>query len=327
MVGPARKKEAVEHAQATLEVSERRACRVLGQPRSTQRYAAEPDEYEARLVSRMKELAATHPRWGHRRIGALLRGEGWQANRKRIQRLWRAEGLRVPKAKKRQRRRLPGKAQGTQHRRAQRPNEVWACDFVSDETRDGRRLKILVVEDEFTRECLAVEVRRSFRACDVQAVLARLIGERGVPAHLRSDNGPEFIAQALQTWLAEQGLATLYIKPGSPWQNAFAESLNNRVRDELLNVELFASLVEAQVLAAEWRERYNRVHPHSGLGMKSPAAFAGSWPAPGPHSAPPHSSPEPASFRRKRSLPPPNKPLSPEPTPTTITQPITVRLS
>lgn len=290
----------MEHAQATLEVSERRACRVLGQPRSTQRYEAEPDEYEARLVERMKELAASHPRWGHRRIGALLREEGWQANRKRIQRLWRAEGLRVPKAKKRKRRRLPGQAQGTQHQRAQRPGEVWAYDFVSDETRDGRRLKFLVVEDEFTRECLAIEVRRSFRACDVRRVLEGLIAERGAPAHLRSDNGPEFIAKELQAWLAGQAMATLYIKPGSPWQNAFSESLNNRVRDELLNTELFASLLEAQILAGEWRERYNRTHPHSALGMQSPAA---------------------------KGTRPPNKALSPHPTKPTLPNPEPVRLS
>ena len=326
MVGPARKREAVEHVQAALAVSERRACRVLGQARSTQRYEAEPDEYEVRLVARMKELAATHPRWGRRRIGALLRGEGWQANRKRIQRLWRREGLRVPKAKKRKKRRLPGKAQGTQHRRAQRPNEVWAYDFVSDETRDGRRLKFLVVEDEFTRECLAIEVRRSFRARDVQAVLARLFAERGVPAHLRSDNGPEFIAKALQEWLAEHGLATLYIKPGSPWQNAFSESLNNRVRDELLNTELFASLLEAQVLAGEWSERYNRIHPHSALGMQSPAAFAGRWPAPGLRSATPHFAPAPATFRR-RGAPLPQKTLSPSQTKPTLPNPKPIGLS
>jgi transposase InsO family protein len=316
----------VEHVQATLEVSERRACRVLGQPRATQRYEAEPDEYEARLVTRMKELAVSHPRWGHRRIGALLRGEGWQANRKRIQRLWRAEGLKVPKAKKRKRRRLPGKAQGTQHRRAQRPNEVWAYDFVSDETRDGRRLRFLVVEDEFTRECLAIEARRSFRACDVRRVLERLLAERGVPGHLRSDNGPEFIAKALQAWLAEQGLSTLYIKPGSPWQNAFSESLNNRVRDELLNTELFASLLEAQILADQWRERYNRTHPHSALGMQSPGAFAGNWPAPGLRSATPHCAPAPASFRRRGHVPS-NKTLSPNQTKPTLPNPKPVRLS
>ena len=199
----------MEHAQATLEVSERRACRVLGQPRSTQRYEAEPDEYEARLVERMKELAASHPRWGHRRIGALLREEGWQANRKRIQRLWRAEGLRVPKAKKRKRRRLSGRAQGTQHQRAHRPGEVWAYDFVSDETRDGRRLKFLVVEDEFTRECLAIEVRRSFRACDVRRVLEGLIAERGAPAHLRSDNGPSFPGASSGNWRSNSTCAGL----------------------------------------------------------------------------------------------------------------------
>lgn len=252
----------------------------------------------------MKELAASHPRWGHRRIGTLLRREGWQANRKRIQRLWRAEGLKVPEAKKRKKRRLSGKAQSTQHRRAQRPNEVWAYDFVSDATRDGRRLRFLVVEDEFTRECLAIEARRSFRACDVRRVLERILAERGVPGHLCSDNGPEFIAKALPAWLAEQGLSALYIKPGSPRQNAFSESLNNRVRDELLHTELFASLLEDHIQADEWRERCNRTHPPSALGMQSPGAFTGNRPAPG-------------SFWRKGHVPP-NKTLSPnqtEPTP------------
>jgi putative transposase len=280
MVGPGRKREAVEHAQRSLKVSERRACRVLGQSRSTQRYEAPEDEEEKRLISAMRRLALEHPRWGHRRIGALLRAEGWKVNHKRVQRLWRAEGLRV-KAKARKKRRLGRKrGTGSQHRRAVKPNEVWAYDFVFDQTRDGRRLKILVITDEFTRECLAVEVRRHFTARDVQAVVMRLMAGRGAPAYLRSDNGPEFIAAALKKWLEEEGLHTLYIDPGSPWQNAFVESLNNRVRDELLNTEMFCSLKEAQVLAEDWRMRYNRVHPHSGLGMQSPESFAGSWQAP-----------------------------------------------
>jgi transposase InsO family protein len=294
----------VEHVETTLEVSERRACRVLGQPRSTQRYVAPEDEEEKRLVAEMMRLAGEHPRWGHRRIGALLRREGWRVNRKRVQRLWRAAGLRVPKQKRRKRARLPGRRrEGSQYRRAQRPNEVWAYDFVFDQTRDGRQLKILVVEDEFTRECLAVEVRRHFTARDVERVLARLKAERGAPAMLRSDNGPEFIAAALKAWLAAEGWETLYIDPGKPWQNAFAESLNNRLRDELLNMEMFCSLKEAQVLAEDWRRRYNEVHPHSALRGQSPAAFARRWPAAdGAPASPPHH-PSPATGER-RSLRP-----------------------
>lgn len=299
MVGPARRKEAVEHVQGRLGVSQRRACNVLGQHRSTQRHQSLPEDSGRRLVAEMKALSEAHPRWGQRRIWRLLRNQGWKVNHKRVHRLWRSEGMQVPR-RTRKRRRVGRSEAGSQYLRAQRPGEIWAYDFVMDRTADGRRLKFLVVEDEFTRECLALEVRRHFKAGDVIAVLQRLVKERGAPQRLRSDNGPEFIALRLQKWLKQAGMETLYIKPGSPWQNGFEESLNNRVRDELLNVEMFGSLLEAQVLAEDWRQRYNHKHPHSGLGWQTPAAFAGGWQALVGAAAPPARRPAPASYQRGR---------------------------
>jgi putative transposase len=174
-------------------------------------------------------------------------------------------------------RRLGTSANGSQRRVATRPDEVWSYDFVSDQTNDGRRLKLLCVVDEFTRECLALEVRRSFRGKDVIVVLAGLMALRGVPAHLRSDNGPEFVARAVQTWLKAHRVGPLYIAPGSPWENAYVESFNSRLRDEHLNREEFASLLEAQVLSAGWRRDYNEARPHSSLAYLAPAVFAARW--------------------------------------------------
>jgi len=190
--------------------------------------------------------------------------------------LWREEGLKVPR-KHCKKRRLSASKNGSQRLKATRPNEVWSYDFVSDQTTDGRRLKFLCVVDEFTRECLALEVRRSFRAKAVLAVLAELLVRRGVPAHLRSDNGPEFVALAVQAWLKGNAIGALYITPGSPWENAYVESFNSRLRDEHLNREEFASLLEAEVLAAEWRRDYNQARPHSSLGYLAPAVFAARW--------------------------------------------------
>lgn len=299
MVGPARRKEAVEHVQERLRVSQRRACSVLGQHRSTQRHQKACDESERRLVQEMKALSEEHPRWGQRRIWRLLRNQGWKINHKRVHRLWRSEGMQVPR-RARKRRRVGSSEAGSQYLRAQRPGEIWAYDFVMDRTGDGRRLKFLVVEDEFTRECLALEVRRHFKAGDVVTVLQKLVEQRGAPQRLRSDNGPEFIAIRLQRWLRQVGMETLYIKPGSPWQNGFEESLNNRVRDELLNVEMFMSLLEAQVLSEDWRQRYNHKHPHSSLAWQTPAAFAGSWQATVGATATPMRRPAPASYQRGR---------------------------
>ena len=258
---------------ATLRVSQRRACQALGLHRSLIRYEPAADADRAALVRRMRELALANPRYGYRRITALLRAEGRRVNVKRVLRLWRAEGLTVPR-RQRKRRRLGSSEGGTQRRRAGRRNEVWSYDFVFDQTADGRPLKVLPVVDEYTRECLAMVVGRSLTAADVVKTLARLVAERGGPAHLRSDNGPEFIAAAVKDWLASAGVATLYIEPGSPWENAYSESFNSRLRDELLNRELFGSLKEAEVILAEHRRAYNHDRPHSSLGYVAPAVFA-----------------------------------------------------
>jgi putative transposase len=223
-------------------------------------------------VTRMLELVRDHPRFGYRRIWALLRREGWRVNRKRVYRLWRRQGLKVPR-RKRKKRRLGHSANGCVRLRALAKDHVWAWDFIHDRTADGRPLKWLSVVDEYTRECVALEVGRSLTASRVVQILAELFRERGAPVHVRSDNGPEFIAQAIRAWMAGAGLETLYIAPGAPWENGYAESFNSKVRDELLNVEEFGSLLEAQVLAKEWRQQYNHVRPHSSLGYRTPAEF------------------------------------------------------
>lgn len=292
MVGPVRKREAVGHLQRELELSQRRACRVVGQPRATQRYTPESNLEEDRLRARLREFSRQRPRSGYRTACGQLRQAGLKVNPKRVQRLWREEGLKVPRKQCKQRR-LGGSENGSPRRVATRPNEVWSYDFVSDQTRDGRRLRFLCVVDEFTRECLALEVRRSFRAKDVIAVLAVLIALRGAPGHLRSDNGPEFVARVVQTWLKDKAIGPLYLAPGSPWENAYVESFNSRLRDEHLNREEFASLLEAQVLSAGWRQDYNEARPHSSLEYLAPAVFAVRWRAPvGASPLPAHASAE-----------------------------------
>lgn len=194
-------------------------------------------------------------------------------NRKRVQRLWREQGLKVPQ-KQSKRRRLGSSDQGSQRKRAEQINQVWSDDFVMDQTEDGRRLKLLPIVDEYTRECLEIEVGRSLTAEDVVGVLGRLFVERGEPEYIRSDNGPEFIAEVVKQWLQESGVKTLYIEPGSPWENAYSESFNSRFRDELLDRELFTSVLEAKVLVREYKQEYNQQRPHSSLNYQTPAAFA-----------------------------------------------------
>ena len=270
---PERRRRAVVVLCDRFGVSERRACRVVGQHRSTQRRPCRhrPAE-EDKLRRRLRAIARVHPRWGWKMAHRLLLREGWRLNRKRTRRLWRDEGLRRPPAC-RKRRRGPG----GQRRRATRPNEVWAADFQFDETADGRRLKLLNVVDEFTREALAMRVGRSCVADDVVATIEALVAERGAPAHLRMDNGPELVAWALQEWCRLAGTGTIYIEPGSPWETPFVESFNGRVRDELLNVEEFGSLTEAQVLVEAWRTEYNTYRPHSALGGLTPSEYASQW--------------------------------------------------
>jgi putative transposase len=279
VVGPARKREAVSHLVEACDASQRRACKVVRQPRSTNRYEPKRSDEEDRLKRRLKEISDAEPRWGYRTAASQLRREGWRINDKRVQRLWREEGLKVPQ-RQRKRRRLGKIANSSQRQRATARNEVWSYDFVMDQTSDGRRLKLLCVVDEFTRECLAIHVARNIGALEVIAVLEGLVKERGAPKHLRSDNGPEFIAGAVRRWLESQGIGTLYIEPGSPWENAYCESFNGRLRDGLLNREEFASELEAKVLSAEWRRNYNERRPHSALGDLTPSEFAARWRAP-----------------------------------------------
>jgi putative transposase len=276
------RRQAVQQLCQSFGVSQRRACRLLRQPRSTQRQIAQRKEEEGRLVQRMLELVRQHPRYGYRRIWALLRREGWRVNRKRIWRLWRQQGLKVPR-KQRKKRRLGSSANNCVRRPAEHKDHVWAWDFLHDRTTDGGPLKWFTLVDEYTRECLALEVRRGMPAKAVRAVLAEVVRQRGVPAHIRSDNGPEFIAKTIRVWMAEAGLETLYIEPGAPWENGYAESFNSKVRDELLNAEAFASVLEARVLGQEWKQQYNHVRPHSSLGYRTPAEFGAM--APGADSA------------------------------------------
>lgn len=256
-----------------MDVSERRACRALGQSRSCQRYKPMDDEEEKRLVQEMLELVGQHPRYGYRFIWALLRKRGWQVNRKRVYRLWRQEGLKVPQ-KQHKRRRLGTSDNSCVRHKAEHKDHVWAWDFVHDRTTHGRPLKWLSIVDEYTRECVALEIGRGITAERVIDVLVDLFRIRGVPKHIRSDNGPEFIAHAIRQWLAKAGVETLYVKPGSPWENGYAESFHSRLRDELTNREEFTSLAEARYLADAWRLEYNHRRPHSSLAYQTPAEFA-----------------------------------------------------
>ena len=231
------------------------------------------DEEEKRLVQEMLALVGKHPRFGYRRIWVLLRKAGWTVNRKRIYRLWRQEGLKVPQ-KQHKKRRLGHSENSCVRRKAEHKDHVWTWDFVHDRTTDGRPLKWLSIVDEYTRECLALEVERGITAERVIDVLADLFRIRGVPRHIRSDNGPEFIAKAIRRWLGLAGVETLYVEPGSPWENGYAESFHSRLRDELTNGEEFASLAEAKHLADAWRLDYNHRRPHSSLRYRTPAEFA-----------------------------------------------------
>ena len=254
-------------------MSERRACRALGQPRSTQQYRVRVPNDEARLVGRMTELATQYGRYGYRRITALLRREGWRVNHKRIERLWRREGLKVPQRQPK-RGRLWLNDGSCMRLRPERRDHVWAYDFVHERTHDGKALRLLTIVDEYTRECLAIDVARRLNSESVLERLAELFVHRGVPDHIRSDNGPEFTAKAVREWLGRIGVKTLFIEPGSPWENGYVESFNGKLRDELLNREIFHTLTEAQVLVRRWCRQYNQVRPHSSLGYRPPAPEA-----------------------------------------------------
>lgn len=263
----------MQAAQEMFQISERRVCRALGQPRSTQRYERQKPNDEERLTLRLVELASQYGRYGYRRIMVLLQHEGWNVNHKRVERLWRQEGLKVP-AKQPKRGRLWLNDGSCLRLKPEFPGHVWSYDFVLERTHDGRPFRILNVIDEFTRECLAVKIQRHLDHEDVQECLTELFCSHGVPVHLRSDNGPEFIANALQVWLDNLKVKPLFIEPGSPWENGYVESFNGKMRDELLNREIFYTIREAQILIARWREEYNHFRPHSSLGYRPPTPQA-----------------------------------------------------
>jgi len=269
----------VKQLEKRFAVSERRACRLVGQHRSSQRYQPEPPDDEPRLLEAMAALVKKHPRYGYRRIGASLRRQGWQVNRKRIYRLWKREGYRVPRQQHKKRR--LGSSENACHRhRPLHKNHIWAVDFIFDRDEGGRSLKWLSVVDEYTRECPTLQCERSVTALDVIDELIRIMQVRGVPAHIRADNGPEFIAAAIRSWLRDAGIGTLYVEPGAPWENGYAESFHARLRDEFLNAEVFANLREAKALGEQWRREYNHERPHSSLGSLTPDEFAAGLPAP-----------------------------------------------
>jgi transposase InsO family protein len=254
-------------------VSERRACRVLGQHRSTQRKIPQGRADEDVLTRAIIELASEYGRYGYRRVWALLAMQGWQVGMSRIERIWKREGLKVP-SKQPKRGRLWLNDGSCIRLRPCWPRHVWSYDFVQDQTHDGRTFRILTVIDEFTKECLALPTARRLRSEDVLACLTDLFTRHGPPDHIRSDNGPEFVATAVREWLAKVGVKTLYIEPGSPWENGYNESFNGKLRDELLNTEIFYTLREAQVLIERWRHHYNTKRPHSALGYRPPAPQA-----------------------------------------------------
>ena len=257
----------MDHVRSQLPVSERRACSVVGQPRATQRRPPKIRHDEAALTDAIVRLAKKYGRYGYRRVRQLLVDEGWRVSVKRVYRIWRREGLKVPK-KQPKRGRLWLNDGSCIRLRPERPNHVWSYDFVQDRTQDGRPIRMLTVIDEFTRRCLAIVVARRLRSDDVLQCLTDLFVAHGPPEHIRSDNGPEFVARNVRRWLDRIGVKTLYIEPGSPWENGYCESFNSKLRDELLECEQFSTLYEAQVLIERWRRHYNAIRPHSSLGYR-----------------------------------------------------------
>jgi transposase InsO family protein len=256
-----------------LSISERRACKVLGQARSTQRHNVQASDDEKRLVARIIELAEQYGRYGYRMITGLLQLEGWRVNHKRVERIWRQEGLKVPKRQPK-RRRLWLNDGSCVRLRPQHKDHVWSYDFVAERTADGRAVRLLNIIDEYTRECLSIRVQRHISSDDVLDELSNLFIMRGIPEHIRSDNGSEFTAKAVRKWLGDLEVKTLYIEPGSPWENGYVESFNGKLRNELLDREIFTTLLEAKVLIENWRQQYNQVRPHSSLGYRPPAPKA-----------------------------------------------------
>ena len=267
---------AVGHLVEQFNVSERRACKVTGQQRATQRYTPRVASDEDALLQEINRLVGENPRGGCRYITMLLQRDGWRINHKRIHRLWKREGYRVPRNVNNKKAIGIG-ANACDKRKATASNDVWTWDFIHDRSNDGRALKFLVIIDEHTRECLALQPARSFKSTDVLDTLSAIVGERGAPTHIRSDNGSEFIAQAVKRWMTDTGIEALYIEPGSPWQNGYAESFNSRLRDEFLGMNYFNNLNEARTLTRQWKEHYNTQRPQAALGKMTPQEFARSF--------------------------------------------------
>lgn len=277
MVTPTQQRAAADYLVSSYGISQRRASQVLGRARSTLRYRGRSRASDQPLIRAIRRLARKHQRFGHKRIHARLIHEGWTVNRKRVRRLWNELGLRRPARRPKPRKggAKPGSsANSCVNQPARFKNDVWTCDFIADRTVDGRALKWLSLVDEYTRECLALVVAESVTGSDVRQVLARVIGRRGNPTRIRSDNGSEFICQAVREWLPHAGTKAIPVAPASPWENGFIESFHSRLRDEFLDREEFESALDAKAKADWWRREYNRVRPHSGIGYKTPWMFS-----------------------------------------------------
>jgi putative transposase len=268
---------AADYLEKVYGVSQRRVSRVLGRARATLRYQRRPRPHEAALVKAIRRLAKRHPRWGYKKVHARLVHLGWKVNRKRVRRLWNALGLKRPARRKKPKKRgvLPGtSANSCVNQPAQFKNDVWTCDFIADRTVDGKPLKWLSLVDEYTRECLALHAATSMTGTDVRRVLARVVGRRGAPTRLRSDNGSEFVCEALVGWLPGAGTKAIPVAPASPWENGFIESFHSRLRDEFLDHEEFESVADAKAKGTWWRHEYNTIRPHSGIGYTTPQQYS-----------------------------------------------------
>jgi putative transposase len=276
VVTAAQQRAAADYLREKYGISQRRASRVLGRARSTIRYRRQQRSGEDALIKAIKRLARRHPRYGYKRIHARLKAQGWRVNAKRVRRLWNELGLkRAPRRRKPRQSALPGSsANSCVNQPACFKNDVWTCDFLFDRTADGGSLKWLSLVDEYTRECLALHVGAKLTGATVRRVLARVIGRRGAPTRIRSDNGSEFICQVLTGWLPQAGTQAIPVAPASPWENGFIESFHSRLRDEFLNCVEFESVSDARSQATWWRREYNRVRPHSSLSYKTPREFS-----------------------------------------------------
>jgi transposase InsO family protein len=277
VVTATQQRTAAEYLEMTYQVSQRRAGRVLDRARSTLRYRRRQRSGEEALIRALRRLARRHPRWGYKRIGARLVHQGWRVNRKRVRRLWNALGLRRPQRRKKPRKSglKPGCSGNSCVRQPARfKNDVWTCDFLADRTAEGGSLKWLTLVDEYTRECLTLYVARCVSGADVRRVLAKVVGRRGAPTRIRSDNGSEFICTALADWLPAVGAKPTPVAPGHPWENGFIESFHSRFRDEFVDRQEFESVADARSQARWYRQEFNTIRPHSGIGYKTPKAFS-----------------------------------------------------